>query len=150
MRHAWSAFNVRVLCVPSSENPLLRGGLTDRDLVLGLDEAAVGVAAELCPGARPPALVSLSAELPWRDAYGSPLLPLTSFLRAHAVDVHVGAAGGAIAPSALRQCALVARLLVLPATTGRDAGRTAFELLLLAHAARFAESFREGCCDGVS
>ena len=80
MRHAWSEFNVRVLCVPSSENPLLRGGLIDRDLVIGLDEASVRVAAELCPGARPPALVNLGAELPWRDAYGSPLLPLTPFL----------------------------------------------------------------------
>ena len=148
MRHAWSEFNVRVLCVPSSENPLLRGGLIDRDLVIGLDEASVRVAAELCPGARPPALVSLGAELPWRDAYGSSLLPLTPFLRAHAVDVQVGGAGGAITASALRQCALAARLLALPATTGRDAGRTAFELLLVAHAARFAESWRGEVHDG--
>ena len=130
-------------------DPLLRGGLTDRDLVIALDAASVRVAAEFCPSAKPPALVNLAAELPWRQAYGAELLPLAPFLRAHALDVDVGLAG-AFRGSALRQCALLARLLALPATTGPDAGRTAFELLLLAHAARFEESFREGCCDGVS
>ena len=52
MRYDWSESNVRVLCVPSSANPLLRGGLTDRDLVIGLDEASVRVAADSAAGAR--------------------------------------------------------------------------------------------------
>lgn len=144
MRTEWQDSNVRVLCVPSSANPLLRGGLTDRDLVVVLDAASVRVASDLCPSAKPPALVSLADELAWRQAYGTPLLPLAPFLRAHALDVDVGLGlAGAFRGSALRQCALLARLLALPATSGRDVGRTAFELLLLAHAARFGESFRE-------
>ena len=148
MRRDWSESNVRVLCVPSSENPLLRGGLTDRDLVIGLDEAAVRVAVDLCPPLRPPALVDLGAELPWRQAYGTPLRPLAPFLRAHALDVDVGLAE-AFRGSALRQCALIARLLALRATTGPGTGRSVFELLLLTRAARFAESLQESC-DEVS
>ena len=148
MRRDWSESNVRVLCVPSSANPLLCGGLTDRDLVIALDAVSVRVASDLCPPLRPTALVGLGAELPWRQAYGTPLRPLAPFLRAHALDVGVGLAE-AFRGSALRQCALLARLLALRATTGPDTGRTAFELLLLAHAARFAESFREST-DAVS
>ena len=45
--------------------------------------------------------------------------------------------------SALRQCALLARLLTLRATEGVDVGRPAFELFLRAHAGRFEPSFRE-------
>ena len=142
MRCDWSKSNVRVLCVPSSANPLLCGGLTDRDLVIALDAVSVRVASHLCPNLRPPALVNVAAELPWRQAYGADLLPLAAFLRAHALDVDVGLAE-AFHGSALRQCALVARLLALRATTGPNTGRTAFELLLVAHAARFAESFQE-------
>ena len=104
--------------------------------------------AVLCPSAKPPALVNLAAELPWRQAYGADLVPLAPFLRAHALDVDVGLAE-AFRGSARRQCALIARLLALRATSGRDVGRTAFELLLLTHASRFAESFRESS-DAVS
>ena len=148
MRDEWRECNVRALCIPSATNALVGQGLVDRDLVLALDAPAVRVASELCPTLGVPALVNLGAELPWRQAYGNPLLPLAPFLRAHAPDVDVGLAE-AFRGSALRQCALVARLLALPATTGPDSGRTVFELLLLAHAARFEESFREDC-DEVS
>ena len=113
-----------------------------------LTRPSVRVASDLCPTLRPTALVDLGAELPWRQAYGADLLPLAPFLRAHALDVDVGLAE-AFRGSALRQCSLIARLLALRATTGPDTGRTAFELLLLGQAARFAESFRESC-DEVS
>ena len=117
-------------------------GLVDRDLVIALDAASVRVASDLCPLLRSTALVDLGAEFPWSQAYGADLLPLAPFLRAHALDVDVGLAE-AFRGSALRQCALVARLLALRATTGPDTGRTLFELLLLAHAPRFQESFRQ-------
>ena len=147
MRDEWRDFNVRTLCIPSSTNPLVCEGLVDRDLVIALDAPAARVASDLCPTLRPPALVSLGAELPWTQAYGTPLLPLPPFLRAHAPDVDVGLAE-ALRGSALRQCALIARLLALRATTGPDTGRSVFELLLVAHAARFAESvFGDGVHD---
>ena len=148
MRDEWRDCSVRTLCIPAPTNPLVCEGMVDRDLAIVLDAPAVRVAADLCPTLRPPALVNLGAELPWRQAYGADLVPLAPFLRAHALDVDVGLVE-AFRGSALRQCALLARLLALPATSGRDVGRTAFELLLLAHAARFAESFRENC-DAVS
>ena len=146
MRDVWRDCNVRALCIPSSTNPLVGEGLVDRDLVIALDAPAVRVASDLCPTLRPPALVSLGAELPWTQAYGTPLLPLPPFLRAHALDVDIGLAE-AFRGSALRQCVLVARLLALRATTGPNTGRTAFEQLLVAHAARFAESFRREAHD---
>ena len=148
MRVSWADHNAGVLCVPSFAHSLLRGALTRRDLVLGFDETSLRVAAQLCPTAKPTALVSVSAELPWRDAYGTPLLPLAPFLYAHALDTAFGTAD-ACAASALRQCALLAGLLTLRATTGRDAGRSAFDLLLLAHGARFEESFRREASETV-
>ena len=142
MRDEWRDYNVRTLCIPAPTNPIVCEGLVDRDLVIALDAASVRVASDLCPNLRPPALVDLGAEIPWRQAYGTPLRPLAPFLRAHALDVDVGLAE-AFRGSALRQCPLIARLLALRATTGPVTGRTAFELLLLAQASRFAESFRE-------
>ena len=138
MAGAWREHHVRVMCVPWFTDPLLRSGLTGRKFVIGLNEVSLRVVGNICPNAIQPALVSLSAEIPWQDGYGVPLLPLDPFLRAHALD-EVGSAD-ACRGSALRQCALIARLLELRATTGRDAGRTAFDLLLLAHGARFEES----------
>ena len=148
MADAWSDQHVRVLCLPWFTDPLLRAALTGRKFVIGLDETPLRFVRSLCPSAVPPALVSLSAEIPWQEAFGLPLLPLESFLRAHGLDGVVGSAD-ACRGSALRQCALIARLLELRATTGRDVGRTVFDLLLLAHASRFAESFRESS-DAVS
>ena len=143
MREEWKDCNVRTLCIPAPTNPLVCEGLVDRDLVIALDAPAARVASDLCPSAKPPALVNLRAELPWRQAYGTDLLPLAQFLRAHALDVDVGLAE-AFRGSALRQCALIARLLALRATTGPDTGRSVFELFLVAHAARFEVSFRGG------
>ena len=148
MRDEWKDCNVRALCIPESTTPLVCERLVDRALVICLDAPAVRVASDLCPSAKPPALVNFAAELPWREAYGADLVPLAPFLRAHALDVDVDLAE-AFRGSALRQCALIARLLALRATSGRDVGRTAFELLLLTHASRFAESFRESS-DAVS
>ena len=48
-----SASNVRVLCVRSAADPAVRRTLADRDLVIGLDEPSVGIAAQLCPDAAP-------------------------------------------------------------------------------------------------
>ena len=141
MRDEWKDCNVRALCIPASTNPLVREAIVDRDFVIALDECSLRVALDLSPSAKPPAFVNLGAELPWSQAYGADLVPLAPFLRAHALDVDVGLAE-AFGSSALRQCALLARLLALRATTGPDTGRTAFELLLQAHAARFEESWR--------
>ena len=138
MHDAWNGYNVRVLCVRSGVHPAVRRTLAGRDLVIGLDEPSVRIARELHPDTPPTALVDLAGAVPWCDAYGTPLAPLPPFLHAHALDIAAGCADRCRA-SVLRQCALIARLLALPARTGRDAGRPAFELLLRAHAVRFDE-----------
>ena len=137
----WDGYNVRVLCVRSVADPTVHRKLAGRDLVIGLDEPSVRIAAQLCRDIPPAALVSLGDAVPWRDAYGTPLEPLAPFLHATALEVVVGCADRCDS-SALRQCALIARLLALPAESGPDAGRPAFEILLRAHAGRFGESSR--------
>ena len=140
MHDDWDGYNVRVLCVRSAVDPSVRRALAGRDLVIGLDEPSVSIAAHLCPEAPPAAaLVSLADAVPWADAYRTPLLPLAPFLRTSPIGVVAGGADRC-RTSVLRQCAVLARLLALPAVTGPDAGRTAFELLLRGHAARFEES----------
>ena len=140
VRDAWTDMNVRVLCVPSPYNPILSNGLADRDFVIGLDLPTVRLVAARCPSARPTALVSLNSVL-CQDAYGVPFRPLQPFIRAHLPDVDLGAADvGCL--SSLGQCAVLARVLSLPATQGRDAGLTAFEFLLRSHALRFDETRR--------
>ena len=141
MHNGWKEHAVRVLCVPTLYDPRIVGGLAAAELIIGLDASAVGFAGSLCADAQPPSLVDLSLEVSWPDAYGAPLLPLPDFLAAHLPGVEA-VSPGTRRPSALRQCAVLARLLDLPATTGRDAGLTAFELLLRAHAGRFEDSFR--------
>ena len=143
MAEAWSESYVRVLQTPFFTDPLLRAGLVGRDLVIGLDYTSARAVATLVPNARWPALVSLSAEVPWQDAFdGFPLLPLGPFLLAHALEGVVGTAD-ACRRSALREIAFIGRVLEqLRATTGRVRGRTVFELLLSAHSARFEESLR--------
>ena len=75
------ASNVRVLGVRSAADPAVRRILTGRDLAIGLDEASVGIAAQLCPDAPPTAsLVNLADAVTWRDACGSRLAPLAPFL----------------------------------------------------------------------
>ena len=146
MYSAWKEHTVRVLCVPVLCDPRIVGGLAAAELVVGLDVSTLRAAARLCADAQPPSLVSLGAEVPWQEAYGTPLLPLPDFLAAHLPGVEERSRGTRRS-SALRQCALIARLLDLPATTGRDVGLTAFELLLRAHAGRFEDSFRGRCRD---
>ena len=141
MHHGWKEHAVRVLCVPTLYDPRIVGGLAAAELIIGLDASAVGFAGSLCADAQPPSLVDLSLEVSWPDAYGAPLLPLPDFLAAHLPGVEA-VSPGTRRPSALRQCALLARLLGLPATTGRDVGLTAFELLLRAHVRRFEDPSR--------
>lgn len=147
MAEAWSDHFVRVVHIPFFTDPLLRAGLVGRDLVIGLDSTSARAVATLVPNVRWPALVGLSSEVPWEEFFGGfPLLPLGPFFLAHALEGVVGTAD-ACRGSALRQIALIARLLALrPAGrdrgTGRDCGHSAFELLLSAHSARFEESLR--------
>ena len=136
MHRGWKEHAVRVLCVPTLCDPRIVGGLAGAELVIGLDAAAVGFTGRLCADAQPPSLVDLGLEVACPEAYGAPLFPLPAFLATHLPGVEA-VSPGTRRPSALRQCALLARLLGLPATTGRDAGLTAFELLLRAHARRF-------------
>ena len=142
MHDDWDGYNVRVLCVRSAADPSVCRKLAGRDLVIGLDEPSVRIAAQIGPDAPPAAaLVSLADAVPWADAYRTPLVPLSPFLRTSSVGVVAGGADRCRS-STLRQCAVLARLLNLPAVTGRDAGSTAFEFVLRAHAARFRESSR--------
>ena len=144
MHNAWQENSVRVLCVPTLYDPRIVGGLAAAELIIGLDASAVRFASRLSADAQPPALVNLAAEVAWQAAYGAPLLPLADFLAAHLPGVKE-ISPGTRRPSALRQCALAARLLDLPVVTGRHAGLTAFELLLRAHAPRFEDSSRGRC-----
>ena len=144
MHNGWKEHTARVLCVPTLYDPRIVGGPAAAELIIGLDASAVRLASRLSADAQPPALVNLAAEVAWQAAYGAPLLPLADFLTAHLPGVKE-LSPGTRRPSALRQCALAARLLDLPVPTGRDTGLTAFELLLRAHAGRFGESSRGRC-----
>ena len=146
MRVAWTGRYLRILNLALISDPLLSVRLSTSDFVIGLDPACVAVIRHLFPSATQRPLADLSVDVPWRDAFGVALLPLHAFLRAYGLDYVVGTRA-ACAASALRQCALVARLLELRATAANDGGRTAFELLLRSHARRFEPSFR-GDCDG--
>ena len=142
MGDAWLDHFVRVLCVPSFTDPLLRSVLTGRKFVIGLDETSLRFVTTIWPRAVP-SLVNLSLEVPWQEGFGLPLDPLDAFFRAHSLEGVVGSAG-ACRGSALRQCGLIARLLELKATMGREAGRSAFDLLLLAHSGLFEEPVWKG------
>ena len=143
MHDAWAGHYLRIVNLASFADPLLSVRLSSSDLVIALDRLCVAVTAHLCPSVTLPPPANLSADVPWSAAFDAPLLPLDVFLRAHALDGAVGTRD-ACRGSALRQCALLARLLALRATEGVDVGRTAFELLLRAHAGRFEPSFQEG------
>ena len=135
MRDAWTGHHLRVLSVPSPDDGLVFGRLSRCDLVVGINVPSVLAARSLCPNLTARSLVPLCAEVPWLDAYGSALFPLDPFFDAFALDAEVGSPA-ACRDSLLRQCALVARLLSLRATTGGHVGRTAWELLLLGRAGR--------------
>ena len=80
--------------------------------------------------------------MPWADAFGAPLLPLEAFLHAHGLDGAVGCADACLG-SALRQCALLARLLELRASAGPRDGCTAFEHFLFGYAETAGLSIQE-------
>ena len=105
-------------------------------MVVTLDGATAAAAETLNPGLRRPPLVDMSAAVPWCEAFGAPLQKL---LRAHGV-------GGARLP-ALRQAALVARMLELQTPAGPYAGRPLFEHILITMAppdALAAEGYSDG------
>ena len=139
MRDAWAEHYLRILTLVSFSDPLLSVRLSTSELVVGLDRACLEVIGHSISSLTQRPLADLPADVPWRDAFGVPLLPLHAFLRAHGLDGAVGT-GAACAGSALPQCALVARLFELRATAATDGGCTAFELLLQSHAGRFEPS----------
>lgn len=90
-------------------------------LVIVLDGPAADAVLALCPTLLRPPLVDLGADIPW-DSFGGSLDHL----------VRRGPSGDGVQfVSALHQCAVVARLLELPALTGERAGVSVFDHVLL-------------------
>ena len=137
IRPAWAAGECyeRVLALSTFEDPYLQSRLSSYDLVLAIDTATVGVARQICSSALACPVVALTCVVPWRAAFGVALFPLDHFAEPCGLDREVGRE---LRTSALRAAAFVARVLVLRSSEPRTAGRTAFELLLQAEAARFA------------
>ena len=142
MRDAWSEHDVRVLTLASFDDALLAARMERSHVVVALHRRSVVVTTLLCPSVPLPALVDLAAQVPWADAFGAPLLPLEAFIRAHRLDGAVGSADACFG-SALRQCALLARLLELRATAGPRDGCTAFEHFLFGNAQSAGPSIQE-------
>ena len=142
MRDAWSEHDVRVLTLASFDDPLLAARISRNHVVVALDRLCVVVTARLCPSLPLPPLVDLNAQVPWVDAFGAPLLPLDEFLRVQGLDGVLGPADACLG-SALRQCAVVARLLELPAPAGPRDGCTVFEHFLFGYAASAGVSIRD-------
>ena len=142
MRDAWSGHSVRVLTMASFDDPLLAARLSRTHVVVALHRLSVVDTIGLCSSVPLPPLVDLAAQVPWADAFGAPLLPLEAFLHAHGFDGAVGCADACFG-SALRQCALIARLLELRATAGSRDGCTAFEHFLFGYAETAALSIQE-------
>ena len=145
MRDAWSEHDVRVLTLASFDDPLLAARLSRTHVIVALHRLSVGITVGLCPSVPLPPLVDLNAQVPWKD-FGAPLLPLDPFLHAQGLDGAVGSADACFG-SALRQCALIARLLELRAIAGSDReGCSVFEHWLFAYAGTAGLSI-EGACD---
>ena len=121
VRPAWAGPCERVLLLDSLADPLLGTRTVRSHLVVALDGVSAAAAAELNPTLRRPPLVDLGAAVPWAETFGAPFEEL---VRAHGRGVD----GGSV--SALRQCAIAARLLELPAPAGRHEGATALEHVL--------------------
>ena len=121
VRPVWAGRCERVLLVDSLADPLLGTRTVRNHLVVAFDGVSAAAAAELNPTLRRPPLVDLGAAVPWAPAFGAPLEEL---VRAHVPGVDVGCG------SALRQCAVAARLLELPAPAGPHPGATALEHIL--------------------
>ena len=142
MRDAWSEHDVRVLTLASFDDALLAARMERSHVVVALHRRSVVATTLLCPSVPLPALVDLAADVPWSAGFGAPLLPLEAFIRAHRLDGAVGSADACFG-SALRQCALLARLLELRATAGPHDGCTAFEHFLFANAQSAGPSIQE-------
>ena len=97
MRDAWPGHYVQILNLASFSDPLLSVRLSTSDFVVALDPASLEVIGHLFPSATQRPLAALSADVPWRDAFGVALLPLTPFLRAHGLGGAVGAAAACAA-----------------------------------------------------
>lgn len=123
--------DVRVLSLASCRDPLVSARLGCNTLLVALRPLEAGLAGELFPAvAAPPSfpalrVVDLEESVPWEGAFGRPLRPLDDFLRAEGLRCVVGSEE-ACSHSALRQAALIARLLELAAASN------AFERWLLA------------------
>ena len=131
----------------SFHDALLAARMERSHVVIALHRRSVAVTTLLCPSAPPPGLVDLAAQVPWSAGFGAPLLPLEAFLHAHGLDGAVGSADACFG-SALRQCALLARLLELRASAGPRDGCTAFEHFLFGNAQTAGPSIQEPC-DGA-
>ena len=133
MRTMWSGHSVRVLTLESFADPLLAARISANHVVVALDHSSIVSAVRLCPAPALPVLFDLHAQVPWAAAFGAPLLPLAGFLRAHGLRGATGSADACRA-SALRQCALIARVLELRATAGPYEGCSALEHFLFEYA----------------
>ena len=124
--------SMRVVTLDSLDDPLLSASLSRSHVHVCLHAAVAAALPPLfpvlpaLPMAPQPRAVRLDADVPWADAFGTPLLPLGQLLRALDLEAEVGLAD-ACEGSALRQCALVARLLHLSTA----AGQTVFERWLV-------------------
>lgn len=133
MRGVFDPADLRILTLPSCDDPLLSARLARAHLLIvlhGGDEAFAGSLlrpACLPPSVAPiprPLVVALAREAPWVDSFGAPLLPLPEFLRAQGL-LGLAESAATCEASALRKCALVARVLQLPA--GPESESSVFE-----------------------
>ena len=147
MGDAWSGRDVRVLALASFDDALPAARMERSHVVVALHRPSVVATTRLCPSVPLPGLIDLAAQVPWADAFGAPLLPLEAFLHAHDLGGAVGSADACFG-SALRQCALIARLLELRASAGPHEGCTAFEHFLFGNAQSAGPSIQEPC-DGA-
>ena len=145
MSDAWSEHNVRVLTLASFDDPLMAARLSRTHVLVALHSLSVVGTVGLCPSVPLPPLADLAAHVPWAEAFGAPLLPLDALLHAHRLGGAVGSANACFG-SALRRCALIARLLELRATAGPREGSSAFEHWLFAYVGTTGVLI-EGACD---
>ena len=120
VRPRWAGRCQRVLALASLSDPVLVARTVHNHLIIALDGATAAVAERLNPGVRRPPLVELSAAVP-SDAFG---VPFEALLGAYDVCGPVGSL------PALRQAALLGRLLELQAPAGPHRGRPLLEHVL--------------------
>ena len=139
--------DVRVVSLASCRDPIVSARLGCNGLLVALRPLEAGLAGELFPAVAAPAsfpalrVVDLES-IPWAGAFGRALFPLDDFLRAEGLSRVVGSEE-ACRHSALRQAALVARLLELAA------GGNLFERWLLAGRRPAPDDSSDGSSDEV-